>query len=204
MACRDVGLFPSRAHPSGRVGRSPRPGTCGRRCGPPRRPPIRAMPALRLLARCAATARTVFGDAAALVADHPPPPGRGVAGGDRPADRIIHVALFGALFVLALELRLNIGPLHDVARRFLDALNAVAANSTQGASHGFLVTELQRIVDLREGALDVLIGTSLAYTVLELVEAIGLWHERRWAEYLTVVATAGLLPFEILELSRRV
>lgn len=119
-------------------------------------------------------------------------------------DRIIHVALFGALFVLALELRLNIGPLHDVARRFLDALNAVAANSTQGASHGFLVTELQRIVDLREGALDVLIGTSLAYTVLELVEAIGLWHERRWAEYLTVVATAGLLPFEILELSRRV
>ena len=77
-------------------------------------------------------------------------------------DRIIHVALFGALFVLALELRLNIGPLHDVARRFLDALNAVAANSTQGASHGFLVTELQRIVDLREGALDVLIGTSAA------------------------------------------
>lgn len=119
-------------------------------------------------------------------------------------DRIIHVAIFGALFVLALELRLNIGPLHDVARRFLDALNGVAANSTQGASHGFLVTELQRIVDLREGALDVLIGTSLAYAVLELVEAIGLWHERRWAEYLTVVATAGLLPFEILELSRRV
>jgi uncharacterized membrane protein (DUF2068 family) len=119
-------------------------------------------------------------------------------------DRIIHVALFGALFVLALELRLNIGPLHDVARRFLDALNGVAANSTQGASHGFLVTELQRIVDLREGALDVLIGTSLAYAVLELVEAIGLWHERRWAEYLTVVATAGLLPLEILELSRRV
>jgi uncharacterized membrane protein (DUF2068 family) len=119
-------------------------------------------------------------------------------------DRIVHVVLFGGLFALALELRLNIGPLHDVAQRFLDALNGVTANSTQGASHGFLVTELQRIVDLREGALDVLIVTSLAYAVLELVEAIGLWHERRWAEYLTVVATSGLLPFEILELSRRV
>src|SRR5262249_23481163 len=40
--------------------------------------------------------------------------------------------------------------------------------------------------------------------ILELVEGIGLWHERRWAEYLTVIATAGLLPFEILELTHRV
>ena len=119
-------------------------------------------------------------------------------------DRFIHVALFGLVFAVALELRLNIGPLRDAAQRFLDALNQAAANSTQGGSHSFLVRELQRLVDLRSGALDVLIATSLAYAVLELIEAIGLWHEQRWAEYLTVIATAGLLPFEILELSRRV
>ena len=29
------------------------------------------------------------------------------------------------------------------------------------------------------------------------------WRERRWAEYLTAVATAGLLPFEIRELLER-
>jgi Predicted membrane protein (DUF2127) len=40
--------------------------------------------------------------------------------------------------------------------------------------------------------------------VVELIEAIGLWHEKRWAEYLTVIATAGLMPFEIVELTRRV
>ena len=33
---------------------------------------------------------------------------------------------------------------------------------------------------------------------------MGLWKERRWAEYLTVVATAGFLPFEIRELFDRV
>jgi uncharacterized membrane protein (DUF2068 family) len=119
-------------------------------------------------------------------------------------DRLIHVVLFGLVFAVALELRLNIGPLRDIAQRFLDALNQAAANSTQGGSHGFLVRELQRLVDLRTGALDVLIATSLAYAVLELVEAIGLWHERRWAEYLTVIATAGLLPFEVIELTHRV
>jgi Predicted membrane protein len=119
-------------------------------------------------------------------------------------DRIVHVVLFGALFALALELRLNIGPLHDVAQRFLDALNGVACQLHPGC-----IPWLPRdgaAADRRpaRGALDVLIVTSLAYAVLELVEAIGLWHERRWAEYLTVVATSGLLPFEILELSRRV
>jgi uncharacterized membrane protein (DUF2068 family) len=119
-------------------------------------------------------------------------------------DRLIHVVLFGLVFGVALELRLNIGPLRDVAQRFLEALNQAAANSTQGGSRGFLVRELQRLVDLRTGALDVLIATSLAYAVLELVEAIGLWHERRWAEYLTVIATAGLLPFESVELTHRV
>jgi uncharacterized membrane protein (DUF2068 family) len=119
-------------------------------------------------------------------------------------DRFVHVALFGLVFVVALELRLNIGPLRDTAQRFLDALNQAAANSTQGGSHSFLVRELQRLVDLRSGALDILIATSLVYAVLELVEAIGLWHEKRWAEYLTVIATAGFLPIEIVELTRRV
>ena len=119
-------------------------------------------------------------------------------------DRFVHVVLFGLVFAVALELRLNIGPLRDAAQRVLDSLNQATANSTQGGSHSFLVRELQRLVDLRTGALDVLLATSLAYAVLELVEAIGLWHERRWAEYLTVIATAGLMPFEIIELTRRV
>ena len=30
-----------------------------------------------------------------------------------------------------------------------------------------------------------------------LVEAVGLWTKRRWAEYLTTIMTASLLPFEI-------
>jgi hypothetical protein len=36
------------------------------------------------------------------------------------------------------------------------------------------------------------------------VEAVGLWFTKRWAEYLTFLATTILLPLEIYELSHRV
>ena len=42
---------------------------------------------------------------------------------------------------------------------------------------------------------------SLGYGVLELVEGIGLWQRRRWAEHLTVIATALLIPLEVYELA---
>lgn len=119
-------------------------------------------------------------------------------------ERGVHVVLFGLLFVVALLFRLNIGPLRNQARSILAALQAAAGNSTQGASQGFLVRELEHLLNLRSGTVNILMFTALAYFVVELIETIGLWHERRWAEYLTVIATAGLMPFEILELTRRI
>ena len=41
-----------------------------------------------------------------------------------------------------------------------------------------------------------------AYAVLFLVEGSGLWRSKRWAEYLTVVATSSLIPFELFEIVR--
>ncbi len=43
---------------------------------------------------------------------------------------------------------------------------------------------------------------ALAYGVLELVEGVGLFYRRRWAEWLTVVATSLLIPLELYELVR--
>lgn len=41
---------------------------------------------------------------------------------------------------------------------------------------------------------------ALGYGVLELVEGVGLWLDQLWAEYLTVIATSLLVPFELYEL----
>jgi uncharacterized membrane protein (DUF2068 family) len=44
---------------------------------------------------------------------------------------------------------------------------------------------------------------ALFYAALFTTEGIGLWRERRWAEYLTVIATGSLIPFEIWEITHR-
>jgi uncharacterized membrane protein (DUF2068 family) len=44
---------------------------------------------------------------------------------------------------------------------------------------------------------------ALLYATLFMIEGIGLWHEARWAEYLTIIATSSLVPFEIYELVQR-
>ena len=48
-----------------------------------------------------------------------------------------------------------------------------------------------------------LIGiVALLYAGLFAVEGIGLWKAKRWAEYLTIIATTSFVPFEVYELIR--
>ena len=42
----------------------------------------------------------------------------------------------------------------------------------------------------------------VGYALLEGTEGVGLAMRRRWAEYLTVVATSLLIPYEVYELGR--
>jgi uncharacterized membrane protein (DUF2068 family) len=63
-----------------------------------------------------------------------------------------------------------------------------------------IVAHLSGLTPLRVEALGV--GAFL-YATLFAVEGIGLWRERQWAEYLTVIATASFVPVEIYELVRR-
>ncbi|MBV9093934.1 MAG: DUF2127 domain-containing protein, partial [Streptosporangiaceae bacterium] len=43
-----------------------------------------------------------------------------------------------------------------------------------------------------------------AYAVLEGVETAGLWLGRRWAEYLTFIATIIFVPYEVYELTKSI
>lgn len=119
-------------------------------------------------------------------------------------DRGLHCVIFGLLAFLFLDLDRNLGAVRSSAGRLLTAVNDIASNSGQGGSHNFLSSTLTDVLHLRSHTLLVLGITSIVYCVVEGTEAVGLWRERRWAEYLTALATAGFLPFEVHELATRV
>ena len=63
-----------------------------------------------------------------------------------------------------------------------------------------LIAKLGR---LRKHEVKVFGAGALAYGALELVEGGGLFYRKRWAEWLTVIATSLLVPLEVYELVRR-
>jgi uncharacterized membrane protein (DUF2068 family) len=118
-------------------------------------------------------------------------------------ERGLHGVLFTILAIALFFVRLDLGRIQSWARSLqIDLTGTIDNTGTSG--HSQMVQELTRLSRLRGSTLTVLLVTAVLYAVVESVEAVGLWHEQRWAEYLTVVATAGLLPFEILELADRV
>jgi uncharacterized membrane protein (DUF2068 family) len=119
-------------------------------------------------------------------------------------DRAVHSILFGVLGAVLVYLELHLGPLRTKAQDLLSRLTGAASETGPGSSQSFIVRELQRFLHLRQHAILILAITAVAYCVVEGAEAVGLWLERRWAEYLTAIGTAGFLPFEIDELIKRV
>jgi uncharacterized membrane protein (DUF2068 family) len=119
-------------------------------------------------------------------------------------DRGLHSVIFGFLTVALFFVDTRLFDLQSFARTAADRLDGVASNTGPHGSHDILSKELHRIADLNRGTVTTLAITAALYCVIEGVEAVGLWKEKRWAEYLTAVATAGFLPFEIRELLDRV
>lgn len=119
-------------------------------------------------------------------------------------DRALHSIIFGAIAAVVIFVYVRLGAVHREAESLLRAVSRAAHSTGADQSRGFVFDQLSNIVHLHGHTLAVLGATALAYFVVEGVEAVGLWRERRWAEYLTALATAGFLPFEIYELIERV
>ena len=78
----------------------------------------------------------------------------------------------------------------------LVALGAPGASQARG-----IIGYLGRAFKYSPSHLRILGLVLLAYAALEATEMVGLWLNRRWAEYLTFVATTVLVPFEVYELT---
>ncbi|HLK04490.1 MAG TPA: DUF2127 domain-containing protein [Candidatus Acidoferrum sp.] len=64
----------------------------------------------------------------------------------------------------------------------------------------FLHLLLEKLTNVDAHKLRVLSVGTFIYSGLFLTEAVGLFLRKRWAEFLTVISTAGLIPLEVYEL----
>jgi uncharacterized membrane protein (DUF2068 family) len=114
-------------------------------------------------------------------------------------DRAVHFVLLAGLAVLLFVFASHVAGL----RRLFNRVVADYGGPGHVPKHG-LAHDLERLVTLQSGTLRIVALVAAAYAVLEGLEAVGLWFMKRWAEYLTFVATTALLPLEVYELTKRV
>lgn len=119
-------------------------------------------------------------------------------------DKAVHAVAFAAVSVAAMVLDQRIDALHSWAESVRTALDSADKGSGGASSHGLFASLLERLSHLNGHSLAVIATFAAVYAIVSSFEAVGLWLERRWAEYLTALATAGFLPLEIHELTKRV
>jgi uncharacterized membrane protein (DUF2068 family) len=118
-------------------------------------------------------------------------------------DRALHFVVLGLLAIGVLLVAENETDLRNEFYAILGAIHGVVGGPTH-ESDGSFVHRIDDLLSLPRAKLHLIALALAAYAVLELVEAVGLWLQKRWAEYLTLIATTVFIPLEIYELSRGV
>jgi uncharacterized membrane protein (DUF2068 family) len=116
-------------------------------------------------------------------------------------DRAIHFVVLAALAVAVFLFASHEIRLRAFFYRVANAVQGGSASPDHPAKSGFLHT-LEHLVALKSSTLYVVAAAAAVYAVVEGLEAVGLWYQKRWAEYLTFVATCAFLPYEVYELTR--
>ncbi len=115
-------------------------------------------------------------------------------------DRAVHFTVLGVLAVAVFVFLAHKSAWQQDFLRIVTALQGGVGGPVTTVSGG-IVGELTRLFAISTRNLEITGVVLAAYAALEGVEAVGLWHARRWAEYLTFVATTLLFAPEIYEIT---
>src|SRR6476620_1251671 len=87
----------------------------------------------------------------------------------------------------------------EIATLFSRLIEALHLNADSRIIHALVL----KVDALQPHSVLVVALVSLGYAAMLLLEGVGLWLERSWAAYLTVISTSLLLPFELYEVIDR-
>jgi uncharacterized membrane protein (DUF2068 family) len=109
------------------------------------------------------------------------------------------IALYKMLKVLLL-LAAAYGELKLRDADLVERLLSWAQAHPGGLEHKLVERAVEWFSNLSQSRAEALRMVTLAYAAVFAVEGVGLWMQKRWAEWLTVVITASLIPLEAWEM----
>lgn len=116
-------------------------------------------------------------------------------------DRAIHVVVLTTLALVLFTFASHDQSLH---RDYTNIMNDLAGGDPGSTQARGILGYFGRAFKYSPAHLITLALVLVAYAALEATEMVGLWFNKRWAEYLTFVATTVLIPYEVYELTLRV
>jgi uncharacterized membrane protein (DUF2068 family) len=116
-------------------------------------------------------------------------------------NRALHFVVLGAIAALIFLFASHRDALRSKAYRVIVDLQT-GAGGGHPPKHG-LLHQIERGFSLQSDTIKLVGAVFAVYAAVEGLEAWGLWYQKRWAEYLTFIVTASLLPLEIYELAHR-
>jgi uncharacterized membrane protein (DUF2068 family) len=117
-------------------------------------------------------------------------------------DRAFHFVGLAALGVLVLVFAADRATLRATFYKVMADLQGGVAYEQSHSGSG-LWHDLGNAFTTSSAHLHLLGAVLLAYAAVEGIEAVGLWYQQRWAEYLTFLVTTSLLPLEIYEIANK-
>jgi uncharacterized membrane protein (DUF2068 family) len=107
------------------------------------------------------------------------------------------------LFIALIFIAVGVGALHLIGKDVGDILSSLVSDLRFNPEGRFVNFVLDRASLLDDPALRRIGFGAFCFAAIGIVEAIGLYLEKAWAEYLTLAITASFLPIEIRELFHR-
>ncbi|KAA0017975.1 DUF2127 domain-containing protein [Antrihabitans cavernicola] len=119
-------------------------------------------------------------------------------------ERLVRALILIGIAFAVFKFRGSKGSVRDAFDSELPLLRPIADQLGWNIDDSKIVRAIDSAFSLSTNTL-LLIGIGfIAYAVLQLIEAVGLWLVKRWGEYFAVVATSIFLPLEIYELTEKV
>jgi uncharacterized membrane protein (DUF2068 family) len=114
------------------------------------------------------------------------------------AERLLRAVVIGLAAYAVWKFRGARGSIQDTLDRDLPIFRAAGFKVDQMT----LVHELEKALAAKPSTLVLLTLALIAYALIEVLEAVGLWLLKRWGEYFAVIATSVFLPLEIHDLAK--